>query len=418
MFFLELDVMFMLMEFTPLEFRTVEFSSSQLKEFQNKKYMKDLLVATTVIDEDGEFQIPTYDERNLSIPMFKNSEQKRVLPFGFQVVEYDIEYTPRGRAIVTVTASITFKKSMDGRHPEKTVITDHKVYFVFIEKTQKWLLVDMQNENHQNTVTFHEREKEEAELVDQFRQDYFVYFDQFSKMMNADLPFTSVTNLKKYFDMFAEYKKVAFKGFDSYRFFKSLSPIEYKYLVRFIDDLWGSRCKVFGHFENFENDLEEDLMYDEKQIFKDIKGIADKIKLFFRPRDEKKPDKLSKRGYCPTFEYLDELDGIVIPNVAEIERRNAYNSPKIHWSEEKEKKFIASYVSHWFKKDSEEEPAEEEKMVDGILGEKYQIKVKQLEAWKMKRYQDVKFEFYVLAQNLKVPSNEYLNDEKIVRSLI
>ncbi|OOR15765.1 hypothetical protein [Bacillus mycoides] len=408
----------MLMEFTPLEFRTVEFESSQLKEFQNKKYMKDLLIETTIINEGGEFQIPTSDERNLSIPMFKNSEQRRVLPFGFRVVENDIEYTPRGRAIVTITASITFKKTGDGRHPEKNVITDHKVYFVFIEKTQKWLLVDLANENHQNTVTFYEREKEEAELVDQFQQDYFAYFNQFAKVMNADLPFNSVTNLKKYFELFAGYKEVAFKGFDSYRFFNSLSPIEYKYLVRFIDDLWGSRCKVFGHFKKFKNDLEEDLMYDEEQIFKDIKGVADKIKKFFRPRDEKKPDKLSQRGYCPTFEYLDELDRVVIPNAAEIERRNAYNSPKIHWSLDKEKEFISKYISYWFKKDSEEEePVEEEEIVDGILGQKYNIKVKQLESWKMKKYQDVKFEFYELSQNLGVPPSEYLNDAKLIKTL-
>lgn len=411
----------MLMDLLPLEVKHVTLETDILKQFENKQYMKTLLEQTVMIDEDGEFQMPVFDERDLSIPIFKNSQQRRVLPFGFKVIDYGIEYSPLGRAVVTVSAFVINKLNRDGRHPDKTMICEHKVYFVFIESTRKWLWVDMGNENHQNTQTYRQREKDEIELVEQFRQDYFDYYKQLSIMLSAEISFTSVSKIQKYLELFAEYTKTMRKGLAAYRFFDKISPIEYKYLDRYATYLLEKCHKIWGDLDFIKGDAESDLTEDDKGKLAPIKETAEEVRRFFIPRTEKNPDKTKRYGYCPTFHYQNELNRIVIPNVAEVERRAAFNSPNLHWSEDKEKEFIRDFISYHFKKhDSKElEPeAETKEYIPGVLGERYQINKELLTEWKSISFDEVKKKLIKIGQENGIRPNDYLNDLKELKSVL
>lgn len=409
----------MLMDLLPLEVKHITLETDMLKQFEDKQYMKTLLEQTVMVNGDGEFQMPVFDERNLSIPIFKNSQQRRVLPFGFKVIDYGIEYSPLGRAVVTVSACVINKLNRDGRHPDKTMICEHKVYFVFIESTRKWLWVDMGNENHQNTQTYRQREKDEIELVEQFRQDYFIYYKQLAIMLNAETTFTMVSNIENYLELFAKYTATMKKGLAAYRFFNAISPIEYKYLEKYATYLLNESRDVWENFKFIERDVESDLTDYEKEKLAPIKTVAEKIRKFFKPRLEKNPDITKEYGYCPTFHYKNKLNRTAIPNAAEVERRSAFNSPNLHWSSDKEKEFIADFVAYHFKKqDSKESEPETKEYLPGVWGEKYQIDNKLIDEWKTISYDDVKKKFIRIAQENGIIPNEYLNDLKELKSVL
>ncbi|PFJ36442.1 hypothetical protein [Bacillus thuringiensis] len=411
----------MLMDLLPLEVKHVTLETDMLKQFEDKQYMKTLLEKMVTINEDGEFQMPVFDERDLSIPIFKGSQQRRVLPFGFKVIDYETEYSPLGRAIVTVSACVINKLSRDGRHPDKTMICEHKVYFVFIESTRKWLWVDMGNENHQNTQTYRQREKDEIELVEQFRQDYFDYYKRLSIMLNTETSFVSVSRIQKYLELFAEYTMTMKKGLAAYRFFDSISPVEYKYLEKYATYLLDKCNEVWENFNFIKGDAESGLTDYEKEKLAPIKEAAEEVRKFFTPRTEKNPDKTKRYGYCPTFHYQNELNRIMIPNVAEVERRAAFNSPNLHWSEDKEKEFIRDFISYHFKKhdskESEPEP-ETKEYIPGVLGERYQINKELLNEWKSISYDEVKKKFIKIGQENGIRPNDYLNDLKELKSVL
>lgn len=406
----------MLKQFKPLDINYVVVNDSDLKDFSNKEFMKGFLESNTFVDDNGALNVPEFSEMHLSTPIYGDSAQRRVLPFDFRMIDSEAAYTPLGRLIFTVKAFLADKMPRDGRNPNSLTICEHKLHFVYNFKTERWLLVDFENENHQNTQSYREREREELDLNNHYRYLYHDYYKIYSIMVNSSYSSKSTSAARTYTNKFKQYLKKFDDGMEAYRFFDSINPIEYKYIKLFVEKLEAELNKVIGNLDIIDFDALEDMTDSDKALFKEVTEVTDKIRKFFQGRDEKNPQSTSKKGYCPTFEYIKELPKVAIPNAAEIERRAAFNSPNFHWSEEKEKKFLRSFVDYHFDSKTSEVISKDITYVEGVLGQTYGITTKQLEEFKGMPYQDAKREFYKLAQAKGYPPNDYMKDENLFRN--
>lgn len=411
----------MLKHFEPMDINYVVVNDSDLKDFSNKKFMKEFLESNTFVNDNGELNVPEFSEMHLSVPIYGESAQRRVLPFGFRTIDSEAEYTPLGRLIFTIKAFVTDKMPRDGRNPNSLTICEHKLHFVYNFKTERWLLVDFENENHQNTISYREREKEELELNSYYTRMYHSYYDVYSVMVNSSYSTQTVSAVRTYIANFKAYFERFADGMEAYRFFDSINPIEYKYIKLYALRLNELLNNVKGNLDNLDFEDMDDMTDRDKSLFNEVTDVTQKIREFFQGRDEKSLSPDSKKGYCPTFAYMKKLPMVAVPNAAEIERRAAFNSPNFHWSEEKEKEFLRKFVDYHFnnreKKALVAEPSVQ--YFDGVLGTVYGVTVEQIENWRKKPYSDAQKEFIKHAKTVETEGkNAYVSYLKYLKQAL
>ncbi|UBM53201.1 hypothetical protein [Bacillus sp. CRB-7] len=118
-------------------------------------------------------------------------------------------------------------------------------------------------------------------MVEQFRQDYFDYYKRLSIMLNTETSFVSVSRIQKYLELFAEYTMTMKKGLAAYRFFDSISPVEYKYLEKYATYLLDKCNEVWENFNFIKGDAESGLTDYEKEKLAPIKEAAEEVRKFF-----------------------------------------------------------------------------------------------------------------------------------------